>query len=113
MPSKTDNVSPELRVVILPDHSTYTPYCAELQRRPVIITCKGVGIPELIVNIYGNNTFGNLSITEIYQVPDEIHIRIDPTSFRDVVMLHCQGSTTMMKVDIMVNLTYSCMYMLP
>jgi len=108
--TRVSKVTTKQRVVAFSNQSTYTPYCSELHSRAVIVKCRAIGIPQPTVDIFGNNTAGNLNITEVYRVIDEVQIRLRSIPFGDVVMLTCQASNVMMKTDIKISLHYSCTY---
>ena len=103
------NEDDAFRHVVLPNQSTYSPYCSELLTSDVIVGCRAIGDPEPTIDIYREHDDGSQQrFYELYRGNGELVVSHSPIRYGQSIVFHCNASNIASFVSISVNLTYTC-----
>ena len=108
------NEGDAFRLVVLTNQSTYSPYCSELVvTREVFVSCRAIGDPEPMIDIYREHNDGSQQrYRELYRGNGELVVNHSPIRYGQSVLFHCNASNIASFVNISVNLTYTCKYLI-
>ena len=97
------------RYIMLPNQSTYFPYCSELLHREVLLSCRAIGDPEPTIDIYEVTFTGSLRrFHEPYRRNGEVVASLFPIQYGEDILIYCNASNIVSFVNVSINLTYTC-----
>ena len=98
-----------IRHIVLPNQSTYSPYCSELLTSDVIVGCRAIGDPEPTIDIYREHDDGSQQrFYELYRGNGELVVSHSPIRYGQSIVFHCNASNIASFVSISINWTYTC-----
>ena len=98
-----------LRHIMLPNQSTYSPYCSELLSRDVLVSCRAEGNPEPTIDIYHITILGTpRRFHEFYRGNGELVVSLLTIQYGEDILILCNASNIASFVYISINLTYTC-----
>ena len=97
------------RYIMLPNQSTYFPYCSELVYREVLLSCRAIGDPEPMIDIYEKTSTGSRrQFHEAYRANGELVAGLLPIRYGENILIYCTASNIASFVSIHISLTYTC-----
>ena len=97
------------RYIMLPNQSTYFPYCSELAYREVLLSCRAIGDPEPTIDIYEVTFTGSpRRFHEVYRRNGELVASLFPIQYGEDILIYCNASNIASFVNVSINLTYTC-----